>query len=131
ARQVLLQCRMLGCVIPTFDILFSRPRQRFGYFSCVDLTTGQISWYRTGREPESSARETSSSTRKTNFVLDAQTKIVSDVNRFFGGGTDVFQNHFSEVRPLVDPSLPIRRRRRLSSSSPLSGWANLLLDSSS
>src|SRR5207247_7238426 len=86
ARQVLLQCRMLGCVIPTFDILFSRPRQRFGYFSCVDLTTGQISWYRTGREPESSARETSSSTRKTNFVLDAQTKMVSDVNRLFEGG---------------------------------------------
>src|SRR5206468_1719669 len=80
--QVFLKCPMLGCAIPTLDILFGRPRQRFGYFSCFDLTTGQISWYRTGREPESSARETSSSTRKTNFVLDAQTKIVSDVNRF-------------------------------------------------
>src|SRR5439155_8079541 len=37
-------------------------------------------------KPGSSAREISSSTRKTNFVLDAQTKIVSDVNRLFEGG---------------------------------------------
>ena len=54
---------MLGCAIPTLDILFGRPRQRFGYFSCfarvrhrpLHLTTRQVNFTPIGPAPDGMA----------------------------------------------------------------------------